>query len=256
MLAKDHGFLLRKIPFSESSFILKAFTREHGLVSLIAKGAKRPGSRFRGLLEPVLHLQWLFPEFSRSELRTLSEVNLLRDFSAVRSDPAKQGLTRVFAELVLRYPPGESDAAEFHDLLLSAEEELEVMPAQREGLQARLCAFLLDFIRLSGFRPQFRECMRCGAAMTQPAVAFYPDRGGPICTRCQREAPGGEYHLLREDTWRWLDALQHHAPPPALGRTETWRAESFLLQYLGLHAGGEKKLKSLAVWYALWEEGE
>src|SRR3954464_2124695 len=103
-LAKDTGFLLRKILFSESSFILKAFTREHGLVSLMAKGAKRPSSRWRGLLEPVLHLQLLFPEFSRSEIRFLGEVSLLRGFPALGQDPIKQGLAQIFAETLLRYP--------------------------------------------------------------------------------------------------------------------------------------------------------
>src|SRR3982750_1254339 len=66
---KDCGFLLRKIPYSESSFILKVFTREHGLVSFMAKGAKRQNSRLHGLLEPGIHVQYLFPAHTRTEIR-------------------------------------------------------------------------------------------------------------------------------------------------------------------------------------------
>ncbi len=249
LLAKDTGFLLRKISFSESSFILKAFTRSHGLISLMAKGAKRPGSRLRGLLEPVLHLQLLFPEFSRSELRLLSEVSLLRDFPELRRDPAKQALAQVFGEIILRYPPGESDAAEFHDLLLEAEADLESLSGY-EVLQARLCAFLLRFCHLSGFQPQFRACFRCGAPISDSAVHFYPDQGGPACGR-HREGSGSGAQLLREATVRWLDGLQAEGEAPHLGRTESLRAENFLLHYLGRHTGGEKTLKSLPVWHAL-----
>ena len=251
-LVKDVGFLLRKIPFSESSFILKTFTREHGLVSLVARGAKRPNSRWRGVLEPVLHLQFLFPEFARSELRTLGEVSLMRDFPAVREDPIKQGLARVFAEILLRYAPSESDAAQFHDLLLAAKEKLEDSSPERAALQVQLSAFLLRYCGISGFQPQFRICVSCGQPVTGLNVPFLLDRGGPICSRCRREESA--VHFLRENIVRWLDALQTGGELSVLSRTEAWRAEEFLLHYLGRHAGGEKNLKSLSVWHALMED--
>jgi len=259
VLAKDTGFLLRKVAFSESSFILKAFTREHGLVSLMAKGAKRPTSRWRGLLQPVLHLQFLFPEFSRSELRFLGEVSLLRDFSSLRENPVKQGLAHVFAEVLLKYSPSESDAAQFHDLVLAANEGLENAASERETLQQNLCGFLLKYCALCGFQPQFRVCVRCGEAVSGPKIPFQMDRGGPVCSRCQRQESAT--HSLRENVVHWLDALQtaeekSSLPPKSsgsLGKADAGQAEEFLLHYLGTHAGGEKNLKSIAVWHELME---
>jgi DNA repair protein RecO (recombination protein O) len=250
-LAKDAGFLLRKIPYSESSFILKAFTRRHGLVSLMAKGARRPNSRWRGLLEPVLQLQLLFPGFSRSEIRFLGEVSLLRDFPGLREDPAKLGLARVFAEVLLRYAPSESDAEGFHDLLVAAQEGLEESSPERGALQARLASFLLGYCALSGFQPQFRVCVRCGERPSGTSVYFQMDQGGPVCSRCRE----GEASIsLRENVLRWLDAAQRGGEVPVLGRTDAWRAEEFLLHYLGSHAGGEKRLNSVAVWHELMED--
>ena len=251
-LAKDTGFLLRKIPFSESSFILKVYTREHGLVTLMAKGAKQPKSRYRGMLEPVLHLQFLFPAFSRSEIRILGEVSLMRDFPAVREDIARQGLACVFAEILLRYAPSESDAPQFHDLLLSAQEKLESAGSQRGDLQAQLMAFLLGYCNISGFQPQFRNCVKCDAPVSGANIPFLMDRGGPLCSNCQREERATQF--LREGTLRWLDAIQTGTEIPVVSRTEAWRAEDFLLHYLGRHTGGEKNLKSLAVWHELLEE--
>jgi DNA repair protein RecO (recombination protein O) len=250
-LAKDTGFLLRKIPFSETSFILKAFTREHGLVSLMAKGAKRPSSRYRGVLEPILHLQFLFPAFSRSEIRILGEVSLLKDFPGLRDNPVKQGLARVFAELLLRYPPSESDAAQFHDLLLQAQETLEKSPPDRSGLQAQLTFFLLSYFNISGFQPQFKTCVRCGGVLSGGNIPFLIDQGGPLCAGCNRDE--ASVYFLRENIVRWLDAIQTGGDTPELSRTDMWRAEEFLLRYLGRHAGGERSLKSLSVWHALME---
>ena len=56
----ESGFVLHSYPYSETSLLIEAFTREHGRVPLIAKGAKRPRSSWRGVLlafQP-LSLSW------------------------------------------------------------------------------------------------------------------------------------------------------------------------------------------------------
>lgn len=282
---KDTGFLLRRIPWSESSLILKAYTREHGLISFMAKGAKRQNSRLHGLLEPALHLQFLFPGNSRGEIRILSDVALLRNFSAVREDVLRQSLAQVYGEVLLKYLPGEARAPDFHDLMLSALERLEGASRERNRLPVHFAAYLLDFCRLSGFQPQFRFCVHCDTRVSGAVVAFHVDQGGPACSRCQREEVGAL--RLREGTLRWLDAIQNGSEDartgrgdeaeedtevtgqspgifsenfpadfPNLNRTDALRAEEFLLLYLGRHAGGQKPLKALSVWHSLLDAGE
>jgi DNA repair protein RecO (recombination protein O) len=63
------AFVLHSYPFRETSLILEVFSREHGRVALVARGARRPRSALRGLLmgfQPLL-LSW----FGKHELRTL-----------------------------------------------------------------------------------------------------------------------------------------------------------------------------------------
>jgi DNA repair protein RecO (recombination protein O) len=54
------GFVLHGRDYSETSLIIEAFTPRHGRLGLLAKGARRPSSPFRGLLEPFqpLLLSW------------------------------------------------------------------------------------------------------------------------------------------------------------------------------------------------------
>lgn len=59
-VADRPGFILHSYPYSETSLLVEAFTRDHGRVPLIAKGAKRPQSAWRGALlafQPLL-LSW------------------------------------------------------------------------------------------------------------------------------------------------------------------------------------------------------
>lgn len=63
------GFVLHSYPYKETSLIVDLFTRDHGRVAVVAKGAKRPLSKLRGVLQTFqpLSLSWS----GKSELRTL-----------------------------------------------------------------------------------------------------------------------------------------------------------------------------------------
>src|SRR5512139_480490 len=65
----EPGFVLHTYPFKETSVVAEVFTRGHGRVALIARGARRPASALRGLVQPFtpLLLSW----FGKSELKTL-----------------------------------------------------------------------------------------------------------------------------------------------------------------------------------------
>ena len=63
------GYVLHSYPYRETSVIVEAFTRAHGRVGLVARGAKRPRSELRGLLQAFqpLTLGWA----GAGELKTL-----------------------------------------------------------------------------------------------------------------------------------------------------------------------------------------
>jgi len=68
-LENELSFVLHSYPFRETSLILEVFSRQHGRVPLVARGARRPRSALRGLLMSFqpLTLSW----FGKHELRTL-----------------------------------------------------------------------------------------------------------------------------------------------------------------------------------------
>jgi len=65
----QHAFVLHAYPYRETSLIVEALTADHGRVALVARGAKRPRSELRGVLQafqPLL-LSWA----GAGELKTL-----------------------------------------------------------------------------------------------------------------------------------------------------------------------------------------
>jgi len=63
------GFVLHSYPYKETSLIIDMMTRDYGRVAVVAKGAKRPHSQLRGVLQTFqpLTVSWT----GKSELRTL-----------------------------------------------------------------------------------------------------------------------------------------------------------------------------------------
>lgn len=63
------GFVLHSYPYKETSLILDVFSRDYGRIALVAKGAKRPHSQLRNVLQSFqpLNLGWS----GKSEIRTL-----------------------------------------------------------------------------------------------------------------------------------------------------------------------------------------
>ena len=68
-VAQQPGFVLHSYPYKETSLIVDVFTRDHGRIALVAKGAKRPHSKLRGVLQTFqpLSVGWS----GKSEVRTL-----------------------------------------------------------------------------------------------------------------------------------------------------------------------------------------
>jgi len=59
-IEEQPAFVLHTHPWRETSLIVEAFSRDHGRVGLVAKGARRPHSAFRGVIMAFqpLRLDW------------------------------------------------------------------------------------------------------------------------------------------------------------------------------------------------------
>ena len=79
----EPAYVLHSRSFRETSLIVEAFTREHGRVAVVARGAKSARSRWRNILQPFRPL--LISWNQKSDLGTLTAAD------QVASPPALQG---------------------------------------------------------------------------------------------------------------------------------------------------------------------
>jgi DNA repair protein RecO (recombination protein O) len=106
------AFVLHAYPYKETSLIVEAFARDFGRVGMVAKGAKRPRSELRGLLQAFqpITLSWA----GAAELKTLIKA----EWRGGVALPAGRALLSAFYlnELLLKLLPREDPhPALWHD---------------------------------------------------------------------------------------------------------------------------------------------
>jgi DNA repair protein RecO (recombination protein O) len=247
---KSSGLILKKTPFSETSLILKVFTRDSGLITLIAKGAKKQKSKYHGLLDFFTLNQFVYPAKSKSDILTLMEVSLIRDFPRLKCDPNRQALGHVFMELYTKYMHEPAASPPHYELLVEAMEQLECAFPENLDPVAHACDFLLGLCAVSGFSPQFLECVHCGRLDLGIRVRMDPELGGPVCSSCSENASGSLTFSAR--LLRWMARVQMEGLHAGrLPIEDELQAESFLLAFLGKHAGGSRQIKSLDFYHQM-----
>ena len=198
----EPGYVLHHYDWSESSLIVEAFTRGHGRVALVAKGAKRPSSNFRAVLLPLqpLLLAW----GGDAEIRTLKSA----EWGGGQVMPLGDALLSGYYanELLLRLLARE-DA---HPRLFDAYAALVHVLASEGGDSlhaAALRAFELLLLRETGHLPSL-------AAETLTLAPLRADAGYQLAAEGGLQAaPPGQGGVLPGRSWGLLaTALQDAAP--------------------------------------------
>ena len=153
-VAEEPAFVLHRYDWSESSLILEVFSRHHGRIAVVAKGAKRPSSSFRPVLLPLQPLHLSFG--GDAEIRTLKGAEWVGGHVMPTGDALLSGyyLNELLLRLLARDDPhpGLFDAyASVVEVLAGHGATVAMEPAlQGEVLHVALRAFELLLLREIG----------------------------------------------------------------------------------------------------------
>lgn len=177
--------VLRHADWGEADRLLTFFTREHGKLRALAKGARKLLSRKAGHLEPFTHVT---VQLARGrELPIVSQVETLEAYLPIREDLVRTGYAAYVLELLDRFTYAEEGNSPAIFRILT--ETLARIASEPDGWRAvRYYEMrLLDFL---GFRPKLFECANCGTEIQPVDQFFSPAAGGVICPACGNGLPG------------------------------------------------------------------
>ncbi|HET6830046.1 MAG TPA: DNA repair protein RecO [Solirubrobacterales bacterium] len=179
---KTEGVVLRSIRFGEADRILHLYTAERGRVNAIAKGSRRPKSRFGGRLEPFFRLDLMLHE-GRSELCTVTGAATVAGYPGLRADGAAIGAAARGCDAVLRLLDSAEPNRPAYNLLCRYLALLDERADGGADWHAIGLAFRLKLLLASGFAPELGSCARCGEG--EGIVSFSGAAGGVVCSSCE-----------------------------------------------------------------------
>ena len=140
----DSCFLLHQRSYGETSIIADVFTQKSGKISFIAKGAKKPKSKFFGYLVPFQKLEITFS--GRSELKTLTSID--RDLASNSNTFSKVSYSLLYInELLMKLLPKD---AKHEELFILYDEFLKKIN-KNNNLEISLRHFELDLLDMLGY---------------------------------------------------------------------------------------------------------
>ncbi|HSH44876.1 MAG TPA: DNA repair protein RecO [Longimicrobiales bacterium] len=239
--------ILQAFPYSETSRILRLLTAEHGVQSVIAKGARRPKSRYGGILEPFTDGIASFSLRENRDLHTLSGFELVRSRQALGRDLVRFGGASLLAEIVLRTASQQAAPEIFHHVRHAFEA---LRDAPSDTVESVALAQVWSLIAVLGFAPALDRCVGCGEPTGEGDLFFDYSAGGLHCGECGAMAGTGRVipEAARVDLARFCHGLDG-----GVGRTGAhWQ---LLARFLAYHLVDARSLRSLEFLAAATEDG-
>jgi DNA repair protein RecO (recombination protein O) len=187
------AFLLQAHPYRETSLVVDVFSRDHGRIGLVARGAKRPRAALRGVLVEFqpLELGW----FGAGELRTLARAEWQRAWPMLAGPRLLLGY--YLNELLQRLLAREDAHPALFDLYSDTLQKLALAPTDTMQHEVLLRRFEKALLRELGY----------GLTLDFDAHGEVIDAGAATCIdrirACCRATPAGRMTLVLPAPRRW-----------------------------------------------------
>ncbi|MDA0710889.1 MAG: DNA repair protein RecO [bacterium] len=243
MIVQVEGLVVRGFRMTESSKVVILYTRDHGKVRLVAKGARRPKSKFGASLEALTWGRYVFFKRENRELQTLTDAEIIHAFGDVKKDYNRLAAGSVICELLDQMTQDEDR----NPLLFRhALEALEwVGRIDMSALDLPVWAFQLRASEALGYRPHLSSCVTCGSAPEGSSLGFSTTLGGVLCPRHREQGMGVSREMIT-----LLARLQAEATDPvdserlpSVSRDEVSR---LLRTFLNHHMASQYRPKAYA----------
>jgi DNA repair protein RecO (recombination protein O) len=177
-LYRDQGVVLRTIKLGETDRIVTLLTRGNGRVRAVAKGVRKPGSRFGARLEPASHVA--LQCYRGRELDVVTQVETIESNRALREHYRSLTHAVSMLEAVDQVAPEREPNPALYRMLTGALQTL-----VREPSPLVSAAFFWKLLSLEGFHPVLDVCVRCDQEPGEVAFTVFDlDDGGTVCASC------------------------------------------------------------------------
>lgn len=202
---KVTALIIGRRKVGEADQLLTFFTRERGLLRVVAKGVRKIPSRRGGHLEPLTKVLALL---GRHYVLAVENISI---YPTLHRDPAAAQQVGDLSTLLCTVLPEGQPSSELFAVLDEAWQLLPTLaPAQRYILETTV---RLQVLRVAGLSPALGRCLSCGRQRPVEAVVLRGEDGGWQCLSCYGRWAGSQHSLSPTvlKALRWLHRHPEHA---------------------------------------------
>lgn len=188
-LHKSRAVVIGRRPLGESDRLVELYARDFGKVRGVAKGARRPRSRFGSALELLTLGEVVFFDTGRTDLVRIDHFDIVHPFVRVREELERLGQAGWMVECLSRLTAERDPQPALYGLLVRSLRALEGRASPRR-IAAGFAARAIDLL---GHRPRLDRCVVCGRPAPFEGAVLDMGDGGLVCGRCP---PGGSALVL------------------------------------------------------------
>lgn len=172
-----NGLVIKQINYGEADRILHIFTQELGIVSALAKGARKYKSHQGGAAQLLYYCQ--FTLATGKNMYSLQGASVLESFFDLSYDIEKLALCNYLFDITAAFVQEQLPDRPVLSLLLNT---LYILKSKQRPLPLVKAVYELKLLSLSGFHAGCNVCCNCGA--DGPPAAFLCSAGGAVCNEC------------------------------------------------------------------------
>jgi DNA repair protein RecO (recombination protein O) len=243
-LVVTEAILLYAFDYLESSRIVRLLTRDGGVQSALARGARKSRARYGSSLDLFAQGTAQLHTKPHRELHTLSGFDLSKSRPGLALDVGRFTAASAISELALRFA-GEDSGPILFDTVDEAFDLIAEAPTDHT-VAAGLAA-CWRVVSALGFTPALENCALCHSDILPDADAgFSHAAGGALCARCSGITPAARRlpASARATIIGWLNEGHRLAVTPAEGRAH----QRLVREFLSEHLDDGRPLRAFPVW--------
>lgn len=186
MKSSTRAIVIAKENFGEADQYIQFLTQDWGLITVLARAARKSKRRYVGGLDLFCHDE-IFVRGDPKSKPYLNELTVLNSFPQLREDLNKL-LTAGKLNLWIRQLANVAVPIPHIYSLLGQSLALVTGEPSAERLELLLLVFKIKLLSHLGLQPQLKECVKCGSSDTG-RVIFDIGAGGLVCLKCHRGNP-------------------------------------------------------------------
>ncbi|MCK8815936.1 DNA repair protein RecO [Natroniella sulfidigena] len=172
------AIVLRDYELGEADKIVLLFSKTKGKIKVVANGARKTKSTLAAGMQPFIYNQIIAYQ-GKSELAKLSQCDIKENFRTLCDDLFKMAYASYIVELIIKLTVDREENQLVFSLLLLTLRLLD----QFDEPDLIVKAFELKLLKILGYRPHLKDCIKCNSKLTQ-GLKFDALAGGVVCADC------------------------------------------------------------------------